>query len=85
MSTPAGGWLAFAQALDIPGTARDFLNDLAVSGGVVIIIIDSLEMFSDPARQRTVNELLREASAIDGFTVIATAHADFGYARAIRG
>ncbi len=77
LSTPAGGWLAFAQALGIPGTARDFLNDLAVSGGVVIVI-DSLEMFADPARQRTVNELLREASAIDGFTVIATARAGYG-------
>jgi hypothetical protein len=76
LSTPAAGWLAFAQVLGIPGTARDFLNDLAVSGGGVIVI-DSLEMFADPARQRTVNELLREASAIDGFTVIATARAGY--------
>ena len=74
LSTPGGGWLAFAQALNIPGSARDFLNDLAISGGAVIII-DSLEMFGDPARQRTVTELLREAGALGGFTVIATARA----------
>ncbi len=77
VSTPAGGWLAFAQALGIPGTANEFLNDLAVSGGAVIVI-DSLEMFADLARQRTVNDLLRAASAVEGFTVIATARAGYG-------
>ena len=48
-----------------------------MSGGGVIVI-DSLEMFADPARQRTINELLREVSAIDGFTVIATSRAAYG-------
>ncbi len=71
VSTPAGGWLSFAQAIGVPGTAREFLNDLAASGGA-LIVIDSLEMFTDPGRQRTVNELLREAAAVPGFTVIAT-------------
>jgi len=71
VSTPARGWLSFAQALAVPGTAREFLDDLAVSGGA-LIVIDGLEMFTDPARQRTVNELLREAGAVPGFTVIAT-------------
>jgi hypothetical protein len=72
ISTPTGGWLAFAQAIGIPGTARDFLNDLAASGGG-LIVIDGLEMFADPGRQRTVNELLREAVAVPGFNVVATA------------
>ncbi len=71
VSTPAGGWLSFAQAIGVPGTAREFLNDLAASGGA-LIVIDSLDMFTDPGRQRTVNELLREAGAVPGFTVIAT-------------
>lgn len=71
VGTPAGGWIAFAQALGIPGTATGFLTDLAASGGS-IIFIDGLEMFVDPTRQRTVSDLLRAASKIPGFTVIAT-------------
>jgi hypothetical protein len=71
VSTPSGGWLSFAQAIGIPGTAREFLNDLGASGSA-LIAIDSLEMFTDPGRQRTVNEILREASAVPGFTVIVT-------------
>lgn len=70
-ATPAGGWLSFANALGIPGTARDFLTDLAASGGAVLFI-DGIDMFDDPGRQRTISELLRAASAIPGFSVIAT-------------
>ena len=77
LSTPPGGWPALAQALGIPGAARDFLTDLAASGGG-IIFIDSLDMFADLAIQRTVNELLREAGTIVGFTVIATARTGYG-------
>ena len=77
VSTPQGGLLALVQALGIPGTAREFLNDLAASGGAVVFI-DSLEMFTDLGRQRTVGELLREASAIEGMSVIATARAGYG-------
>lgn len=71
VSTPTGGWLGFAQALGVPGLARDFLNDLAASGGS-LIIVDSVEMFADLGRQRTVNELLRDAAAIAGFLVLTT-------------
>ncbi len=71
VSTPAGGWLSFAQAIGVPGTAREFLHDLAASGGA-LIVIDNLDMFTDPGQQRTVNELLREAGAVPGFTIIAT-------------
>ena len=70
-ATPSGGWLSFAKALGIPGTARDFLTDLAASGGAVLFI-DGIDMFDDTGRQRTISELLRAASAIPGFSVIAT-------------
>jgi hypothetical protein len=71
VSTPPGGWISFAQALSIPGTANDFLTDLAASGGAVIFI-DSLHMFADPDRQLTISQLLRAASKIPGFAVITT-------------
>lgn len=70
-ATPKGGWLGFAQAYGIPGTASAFLTDYAVSGGAVLFI-DGLDMFVDPAAQRTVSELLRTAGAIPGFRVVAT-------------
>ena len=71
VSTPPGGWLGFAQALGIPGTATEFLTDLAASGGAVIFI-DSLHMSADPERQLTVSQLLRAASKIAGFAVVTT-------------
>lgn len=77
ISTPEGGWTAFSQLLGIPATAREFLSDLVASGGGVLFI-DSLEMFTSAARRRTINDLLREVAAIDGFSVIATARSDFG-------
>src|SRR3546814_1097593 len=52
------------------------MNDLAASGGG-ILFIDSLEMFTDPGRQRTVNDLIREVSEILGFPVVVTARPDF--------
>ncbi|MGJ5141266.1 hypothetical protein ACQR1V_25025 [Bradyrhizobium oligotrophicum] len=70
-TTPTGGWLGFAQAVDVPGPARDFFNDLAASGGG-LIVIDGVEMFVDPGRQRTVNDLLRQAVTVPGFLVVAT-------------
>lgn len=73
-STPAGGWAAFAQRHGIPGTAREFFNDLAASGGG-LVVVDGLEMFIDQSTQLTVNQLLREAAAVPGFAVIATARA----------
>lgn len=77
VATPAGGWIAFANALGIPGTASDFLKDMAASGETVIFI-DSLDMITDPGRQRTVSELLRAASAVPGFSVVATARSALG-------
>src|SRR3546814_4528845 len=46
VSTPEGGWAALAQTLNLQATAREFLADLATSGGGVIFI-DSLEMRSE--------------------------------------
>ena len=74
VSTPAGGWAAFAQRHGIPGTAREFFNDLAASGGG-LVVVDGLEMFTDLGTQLTVNQLLREAAAVPGFAVITTARA----------
>ncbi|EGJ19630.1 hypothetical protein RSWS8N_15759 [Cereibacter sphaeroides WS8N] len=71
-ATPPGGWLYLANALGIPGSADAFLTNLAASGGAYLFI-DGIDMVSDAGRQRTISELLRAASAIPGFTVIATA------------
>ncbi|MGX8014376.1 hypothetical protein ACVDG8_038205 (plasmid) [Mesorhizobium sp. ORM8.1] len=70
-SMPAGGWLPFSNALGIPGSAVEFLTDLAASGGAMLFI-DGIDMFDDRGRQRTIIELMRAASTIPGFTVIAT-------------
>lgn len=71
-ATPPSGWLYLANALGIPGSADAFLTDLAASGGAYLFI-DGIDMIDDAGRQRTISELLRAASAIPGFTVIATA------------
>jgi len=76
LSTPAGGWIQMALALDVSATAREFLSDLASSGGAVLFI-DSLDMFVDPRQQITVNAILREVAQIDGFSVVVTARTDF--------
>jgi len=76
LRTPAGGWAQLALVLGVTSTARDFLADLACGGGAVLFI-DSLEMFGDAAKRSTVNDLLREVSRIEGFSVIVTAREDF--------
>lgn len=77
IGTPDGGWAALAQRLDIPGTAKDFLGDLAASGGG-ILFIDGLEMFVTAERRRTVNDVLREIAAITGFSVVVSTRPDIG-------
>lgn len=79
VSTPEGGWAALALELDLKATAREFLADLATSGGAVIFI-DSLEMFTSPARRRTVNDLVREIAPIEGMSVVTTTRPEFGAA-----
>lgn len=70
-ATPPGGWLPFSNALGIPGSAVEFLTELAASGGAMLFI-DGMDMFDDVGRQRTIAELIRAASAIPDFRVIAT-------------
>jgi hypothetical protein len=70
-ATPSGGWLPFSNIFGIPGSAADFLTDLAASGGAMLFI-DGLDMFDDVGRQRTIAELMRAASKIPDFKVIAT-------------
>jgi len=77
IGTPDGGWPALAQRLAVPGTAKDFLSDLAASGGG-ILFIDGLEMFTPPERRRTVNDVLREIAGIEGFSVVVSTRPDMG-------
>jgi hypothetical protein len=77
IGTPDGGWAALAQRLNVPGTAKDFLGDLAVSGGGVLFI-DGLEMFASAERRRTVNDVLREIAAVEGFSVVVSTRPDIG-------
>ena len=77
INTPEGGWSALAAQLNISVTAREFLADLAASGGGTLFI-DSLEMFVSPGKRRTVNDLLREIATTVGFSVVATAREEFG-------
>lgn len=77
IGTPDGGWPALAQRLDIPGIAKDFLGDLAASGGS-ILFVDGLEMFASAERRRTVNDVLREIAAIEGFSIVVSTKPDIG-------
>jgi hypothetical protein len=77
LNTPDGGWSAFALQFEVHSTAKEFLGDLAASGGGTLFI-DSLEMFVSPSKRRTVNDLLREVAAIDRFAVVVTARSEFG-------
>lgn len=77
IGTPDGGWAVLAQRLNVPGTAKDFLGDLAVSGGGVLFI-DGLEMFASAERRRTVNDVLREIAAVEGFSVVVSTRPDIG-------
>lgn len=71
VATPAGGWVAFANAFGIPGTATAFLTDFAASGGAVLFI-DAVDMFVDAGSRRTISELVRSAQTIPGFGIVAT-------------
>ena len=77
VGTPDGGWSALAQRLEMPGTAKNFLWDLAAGGGAVLFI-DGLEMFTSVERRRTVNDLLREIAEVPGFSVVVSKRPDVG-------
>ncbi|MGK7655096.1 hypothetical protein ACSQ76_22695 [Roseovarius sp. B08] len=77
VGTPDGGWSALAQRLHVSGTAKEFLWDLAASGGGVLFI-DGLEMFTSVERRRTVNDLLREIAEVPGFSVVVSKRPEVG-------
>ncbi len=74
--TTPKGWTAMRAVLGFDGTAHDLLTDLAGNGGAVLFV-DNLDFFDDEER-RTVVDLVREASIVPGFAVIATARRNFG-------
>jgi hypothetical protein len=78
ITTPRGGWTAFAAQLGIQGTAARFMTDLAAGGGAVIFI-DSLDMFDEPESQRTIIDLLRTAAKVPEFRVVVTARSVADY------
>ena len=74
--TTGGGWTAMRSVLGLDGSARSLLVDLAGSGGATLFL-DGLDDFSDDERL-TARDLVRAASEVPGFDVIATARRDFG-------
>ena len=74
--TCSGGWFAMRSMLGCNVTAREFLSDLASDGGAVLFI-DGLDRFEIPAQRATVLDLVREAAAVPGFSVVVTARIDF--------
>lgn len=73
--TTPKGWTTMRQVLGFDGTARELLADLAIDGGA-ILFIDNLDFFAGDERV-TVNDLVRDAAKIPGFSVIVTARRDF--------
>jgi len=74
--TKPRGWTEMRAMLGFDGTARELLTDLAGNGGV-ILFVDNLDFFSNE-EQKTVIDLVREASNVPGLAVIATARRNFG-------
>lgn len=74
--TPAGGWFELKSKLGFNGECRDLLSDLARNGGAVIFI-DNLDFFQAEARS-TVIDIVRQAEAVPGLSIVATARRDFG-------
>ena len=70
------GWTAFRAHLGFDGAARDLLVELAAEG-MGVLFVDNLDLFT-PEERTTVNDLLRAAATVPGYSVIATARPDFG-------
>lgn len=73
---PVGGWDALKARLSFGGGIDAFLRDLASDGGGWLFI-DNLD-FYEPGEQKTINDLVRAAANVPGFTVVATARERFG-------
>jgi hypothetical protein len=72
---PGGGWSQLAHLIDTTSTAREFLADLAASGGATLFI-DGID-FIEGDKRATVTDLLIAAAEISSCRVIATARTDF--------
>ncbi len=72
----ARGWDAMRTQLAFCGDIDAFLRNLAADGGGWLFI-DNLDFYTAD-EQATVNDLLRAASKVPGFTVVATARTRFG-------
>lgn len=75
--TVGPGWVALRDALRIPGSAREFLSDLAARGGG-LLLVDNLDFLTGQSERATVVDLIREAVNVPGFRVIVTARGEFG-------
>jgi hypothetical protein len=64
------------ERLRFDGAARDLLVELAADG-TGLLFVDNLDLFSEEERS-TVNDLIRAAASVPGFSVIATARRNFG-------
>lgn len=73
--TPTGGWSGLRERLRFEGAARDLLLELAADG-TGLLFVDNLDLFSEEERP-TVNDLIRAAASVPGFSVIATARRNF--------
>lgn len=74
--TPTGGWAGLRERLQFDGAARDLLVELSADG-TGLLFVDNLDLFAEEERP-TVNDLIRAAASVPGFSVIATARRDFG-------
>lgn len=74
--TPTRGWFGLRERLQFDGAARDLLVELAADG-TGLLFVDNLDLFSEEERP-TVNDLIRAAASVSGFSVIATARRNFG-------
>lgn len=74
--TTPRGWTSMRGVIGFDGSARELLVDLAGDGGG-ILFVDNLDFF-EPEERSTVVDLVREASDVPGFAVIATARRKFG-------
>ncbi len=70
------GWTALRAQLGFDGTLRELLVELANDGGATIFV-DNLDSFSIEERI-TVVDVVGEASAVPGVSVVATARSEFG-------
>lgn len=70
------GWQTMRGQLGFDGTVRDLLVELANDGGATLFV-DNLDFFNDEERL-TVVDLVREAAAVPGVSIIATARLGFG-------